>query len=418
MILYHDVPSCQGVENVLRRAKQLADLRYTPVRALPTVVKVLSANDDGEANYAELRSPAHLPLTGVIYSSVRRTETYVGFNISPETFLTAVSDPYSVVYEKPIEGVNQNVHNHYGIVCSCFASYCMNLHYRTACRYWPSIPGVHPVDSSKLENLALADVVLHVKKHIALITDIERDAEGNVHYITVSESVLPQIRVTRFTPEEFRGYWLDKEFKIYRYDGVKDVPYTPDPFAPVPGDPEMPVPKINRILMPDFGNKANYKKGLEPVELHVFDPAYGKVEVTDPDGCVSAAAVENGKVQLLPEKTGIYTACAVKDGSGEKSDAVTFRITDLTIASDKEAYAPGEMIRLAVRNPEKDPIIAWQANNHANDKGAGAGWLDLREETEISVPMPEKAEEVELYLIARNSFGCYSSQRIVLKRLM
>ena len=189
MILYHDVPSCQGVENVLRRAKQLADLRYTPVRALPTVVKVLSEKDDGEPNYAELRSPAHLPLTGVIYSSVRRTETYVGFNISPETFLTAVSDPYSVVYEKPIEGMNQNVHNHYGIVCSCFASYCMNLHYRTACRYWPSIPGVHPVDSSRLENLALADVVLHVKKHIALITDIERDAEGNVHYITVSESV-------------------------------------------------------------------------------------------------------------------------------------------------------------------------------------------------------------------------------------
>ena len=76
------------------------------------------------------------------------------------------------------------------------------------------------------------------------------------------------------------------------------------------------------------------------------------------------------------------------------------------------------MIRLTIRNPEKDPIVAWQANNHANDKGAGAGWLDLREETELMIPMPEKAEEVELYLIARNSFGCYSSQRIILKRLM
>ena len=116
MLLYHDIPSSKGVENALRRAKQMAEVEYTPVKRLPIVEKCL--NSDGTQRYIENHSPVGFPIRGMIYSSVRRNEKYLGFNVSLETFITAVSNPNSVVYTRPIKGTGQHVHNYYGIVCS------------------------------------------------------------------------------------------------------------------------------------------------------------------------------------------------------------------------------------------------------------------------------------------------------------
>lgn len=413
MQLYHDIPYCQGVENALKRAKQLAGLTYTPVLPLPIVDKLRGPSGErADSMNVETHWPAWLPAKGVLYSSVRRYETYVGYNISPETFVTALSNPHSVMYTKPIQGTGQNVHNHYGIVCSCYVSYCLNLHYRTNCARWPSLPGIHEVDTSRLENIQLADVVLNAKYHIAIVTDIERDVDGNVHYISVSESTLPLVRTTRFTPEEFRGYWLQNDYIVYRYDGVKDVPYTPDPFAPIPGDPDMPEPFINRSLMPDYGNKANYRLGEEPVELSVFEPDCREVEITGPDGDTFRIPVEGGFARVLPEKTGVYrAACVLGDGL---SPAVEWCVTDLVITPEKTAYSFGETVNLQYRNATEDPILGWVYVRHDIHKGSGSGWLDLRKEGAVTIPGPTAAGEMELILVARNAFGCYSSRRVVL----
>ena len=414
MQLYHDIPSSKGVENVIKRAKRLVQFKYTPVKPLPIVEKVRAASGlRADSFNIETHSPAWLPIKGVLYSSVRRLETYVGFNISPETFLSALSNPNSVMYKQPVTGTGQNVHNHYGIVCSCFVSYCLDIHYRTNCARWPSMPGIHEVDMSELENIRLADIVLNIKEHIAIVTDVERDAEGKVHYIWVSESTMPFVRTTRFSSEEFQKYWLDHKYIIYRYDGVKDVSYEPDPFAPVDGDPDMPVPFINRSLMPDFGNKANYRKGEQPVELSVFEEGCEAVEVTDPDGEKTIWPVDDGFVKLDPQKIGIYQAtCIRKDG---RSEAVSWCVTDLIIEPEKSTYRLGENVTLKIKNPAKDLIIDWQYNRRENDKGCGSGWVDLKNETEITIPGPGTAAPVELYLIAKNEYGCYTSRRVLLQ---
>ncbi len=412
MLTYHDKPSSQGVENAIRRAKQLACLSYTPILPLPIVEKIRKA--DGSSANAETYSSAWLPRQGLLYSSVRRHETYIGYNISLETFFSALTNPNSVVYQKPITGTGQNVHNYYGIVCSCYASYCLNLHYRTNCARWPSIPGIHKVDTSALENIQLADVVLNVKKHIAVVTDIERDADGKVYFIHVSESTLPFIRTTRFTPEEFRNYWLQDGYEVYHYDGVKDVPYTPDPFAPVEGDPTLPVPFINRSLMPDFGNKANYRKGEQPVEISVFEAGCEQVEVTDPDGKKTLLPVENGFVRLVPDKVGLYeAACVRKEGH---SEPVCWCVTDFEVTADKETYRFGEEIGLTFRNPAEDPILGWVYVRKDTDKGAGSGWLDLRQkEGTVTIPGPLQGGEIILRLVAKNDFGCYISRQITVE---
>ena len=50
------------------------------------------------------------------------------------------------------------------------------------------------------------------------------------------------------------------------------------------GDPVLPKPEITRALMLDYGNKANYRVGDEPVEISVFEQGWDAVEVTDPTG--------------------------------------------------------------------------------------------------------------------------------------
>lgn len=410
MRLYHDIPESTGMENALKRAKQLQNLTYTPVKKLPTIYKKINADDS--ISLVENLEPEGVPIEGVIYSSVRRNEKYVGFNISPETFISAVANPDSVVYTDPIEGTGQNVHCFYGIVCSCFASYVHNLHYRTPCIKWPEIPGISEVDLSRLENIKLCDLVLDVKTHIGVITDIERDVDGKIHYITVTESALPKIRTTRFTPEEFRTAWIETGFKIYRNANLHSVTYAPIPFVHIDDDPDV-EPFINKAIMLDRGNRANYLKGDEPVKISVFDERCTAVEVTWPDGTVAEFPATDGKVMLAPEQRGFYSACCVyPDG---KSAPVQWCVVDLKLEIDKAVYEFGEPVTISFDSPSGDSVVAYQFSEAGTDRGRGSGWIDSLTSGTVTIPGATKPCKAVLIIVARNAFGDYASRRIPLE---
>ena len=138
MTLTHDLPASRGVENGLKRAKRLVTARFTPIRRFPIVIPTSYA--DGSSVMQEAYAGPWYPHTGMPYSSVRWVEKYIGYNVSFETFYTALSNPDSVVYTKPITGTGQNVHNHYGVVCSCFASEVLDFPYRVPCIRIPNVP--------------------------------------------------------------------------------------------------------------------------------------------------------------------------------------------------------------------------------------------------------------------------------------
>ena len=100
MKLTHDVPQSQGAANALKRAKQMVNIAYTPCKAMPIVTKVFDENV--QPSMVRSFSIPGFPLQGIVYSSVRRVEKFVGYNVSPETFVTAVANPNSVIYNKLI----------------------------------------------------------------------------------------------------------------------------------------------------------------------------------------------------------------------------------------------------------------------------------------------------------------------------
>lgn len=398
--LIPDNPDSVGMHNALRRAKQLAELRWTPVRPLPAGIK---AEIEGEKRFYSIFLPAWRPQTGANYSAARFNEKYIGYNVSIETYMTALSNPESVLYTRSLHGRAPLSSAYYGTVCSEFVSYVLDMPFHIDCQQWPFLDGIECIDPEPLENLRLCDVLNERTRHTAIITGINRDEAGNVMEITVTESTLPHVQSRTFTPKEFVEYWLKDGYEILRYHKIGQVTYTPSPWVPIEGDPETERPEPNAVLMPDYGDKSNYLLG-EAVTLSVFDARCKEVEVALNDGSAERYAVASGKVTLQPERPGFYRAAAIS--GDEKSKAVEFCVVDAAVATDKLHYKDGEPVQVSCSCATGDRLLGWVLKTPELAKVWGY--------PEENGHVPESAVlsrgEYRIIALYQNLYGVYSSR--------
>jgi len=435
MNLKHDIPENEGVANGIRRARQMTGFRWTPVASLPASIAYLNM-DTGERQRFPMRLNAFFPQTGMIYSSVTKYQKHIGFNVSFETFVTALSDPMSVIYKFNVAGKGRgNANCWYGTVCSCFASYVMNLNERWICRNWSEVEGVSYLGKPEADELRLLDIVLNTKCHIAIVTDILRDDSGKVHLIEVSETTIPLTRATYFTPEEFKGYWYGKEFEIYRKSGLESIPYTPSPFvhvefAPdrgIASDPYLPAYVCNGEILPDQGNKSNYLEKQEIV-LDILSPGFDCVEVEN-ENAETVRFEINGNTAVIPadspfHKPGFYKAAALCRESGKISEACEYAVTGLSLracdgietsqdADNPSVIAAGSQVRISFSGSEKDkPYLIFIYR--LKDGGETARFRVCEEDRCAGfcrIEFPENEEETYYVLMtARNAYGEYTSE--------
>ena len=403
MALIHDVPVSQGVVNVIKRAKQFVNLSWVPRN--PIAAGYQSRGPEGKKSL-EAFLHAHRPRTGVIYSSSREYEKFVGYNVSLETFMTALENPNSVLYTRPLHGRGRSMFSYYGIVCSCFASYVLDLPYRTTTGNWVKWTGCEEldVDMSDLEQLQLCDILLN-KSHVAVIIDIARDENGMVQELQIAESTLPTCTALTFTRETFLHYWLEDSYKLYRYPHLDKVTYTPTPYSPVDGDPVLERPAENKVFMADFGNRANYELG-ESVEFSVFRSGWDTVKVTADDGREWKIPVAEGKAVFTAETVGHYTAVCL-GGEGE-CRPVEFCVVNIVVSGEKDRYVAGEKVKISFRNEMPDTVFTYVLNtdNH---------FLRLQgmlTEAEIAAGCVEIGQDLAagnyyVTVMAKNEFGVY-----------
>lgn len=411
MQLYHDIPKSKGVENALKRARQMLDIRWTPVERFPSGIS--SSEPEGAP---KIRRDFHYapwcPLTGMAYSSTRRNEKYVGYNVSLETFMTALYNPKSVLYTRSYHGDQEikNMLSYYGIVCSCFGSYVCGFPYRTSGERIIDDPDVTEVDTTQLEDLELCDLVIKRGHHVTVITDIQRDVEGKVQLITVSESVLPLCRSNEYTPELFRRHWLDTGYHAYRYAGVHDQTYEPSPYVHVEGDPELEMPPVNTALMSIFGDKANTRLD-EAVEFTVFEKDWEAVEVTAPDGAVTALAIENEAAVFTPSQAGFHTAVCRKGDA--VSQAVRFCVTDSAVTADAETVKKGGTLELTFRTAAPETPLLYIINRVEACTERQRGYFTAEEMAagKATVTVNVVPGDYYVYTVARNEYGFYASTR-------
>lgn len=380
-MLYPDQPGSQGVANGLRRAAQMTNFEWNPLKPIPGVI--FYYDKEMNKNYLEYYIQAGLPQKGVIYSSARIVDKHIGFEVPLETYATALRNPDSVLYTRCLHGTSgHGVGCWYGIVCSAFASYVHNLPRQVVCAEWPTYPGVSRLDITApedLDGLRLLDIVLNPKTHIAVVTGILRDIEGHVRKVEVSESTLPTCRRLWYTPEEFRTYWFERGFAIFRNENVDDIPYQPNPYSYVEGDEELidesnfvdfQIAKRPRGFMSDYGNKANYALG-EPVVFSVFDPAIREIEVMDENEESVTLTVEEGKASFTPGAAGVYHAYAVNSEGLE--EVVEWYVFDFRVSLDKKIYKVGEPITVTFRDAQnQDGVFRYYLKNQPRYKKLAA----------------------------------------------
>lgn len=343
------LPDSPGKANILARAAQATDIRWTPVRDVPTYTKATG----------KTVLPAGVEVTGLPYSSTEPTDKFICENLTFETFLSAVSNPDSALYTKDLNG-HRNSWTSFGIVCNGVVRHALNIRRRYSTKRFLDVPGMRmiaPAGCYRPEDIQLGDVLrIHnsERSHVSMITGIFVDEAGAVKEIEISEGIRPHCTRRTFTLEDFYEKHQLK-YDLLRYDYADQVP--------PPEEIRFPQPKSIGV---DYGDRSNYLFG-EDVVLSVFAEGAQQVSLSR-DGVSCQALTITGK-QTLQLEPGCYTATHSATG-----DSVSFRV-----------------IRPDIQYWIKDGMLTVHASS--SDPDSRVLCMDLREASQAEVTVPDPLPE-------------------------
>ncbi len=396
-MLISSKPKNEGEAAVIARARQLTDFKWTPVRDVPTYLSLTKGNGV---------LPAGVEQTGFPYASTERIDKFFCENISFESFLTAIPNPDSKLYQAGHASLRAC---NFGVVCNGLVRYALGIRERVNTQNWSSLPGMRQIKQKgeyTVDEMQLCDV-LHAygegRNHVSLITDIIRNEDGKIEFVEVSEAVRPTCKRKSYTPEEY--YEAFKLFSLWRYDLLGSVP---------PLDEEQNtllfesgLEKISPSIAVDNGNKSNYRLG-EEILISVFGEEENVVVLSRGGEAIEEIKVYgNAKIAITLER-GYYTA-SLKNGGERVEFAVT--IPEISYECD------GKSITVHIDPMDKkSKILHMELRKKINKEGFGglAKVLPLTEEEKksgiIKRPIPENAENFKIYF--ENEYGVWTHKMV------
>jgi hypothetical protein len=296
-------PKNEGERAALARSHQLTELVWTPVRDVPTLFQRKNCV-----------LPAGVPVNGFPYASTEKTDKFITENVSIRTFLSAIKNPDSKLYQP---GQAQYYVCNYGIVCNGLARYAFGIPYRVSTKCWETIPGMRRVADHgcyKAEDIRLLDVLYAFgegRNHVALVTDILKDESGAIREIEVSDAVRPSCHRVRYDLDAFFEKW--KLFHLDRYDYLADVPPVNEADAALLrdyADGSAPNP-----IEVDNGDFSNYLLGQIAV-ISTFTEGEDTVEIIRDGEIVEAYDISGRTMRSFePTARGYYTARLKNNGA-------------------------------------------------------------------------------------------------------
>jgi len=316
-----DVPS-QGALNAIMKAYQMTDIEFTTQGSF-------HANPGKDYNAEE-------KVKGLIYSSVKETNSFVGMDVSFHTFMTAIHNPRSVIYTEDVSKPpyhGQNCGSYYGTVCSGLVSYAFGLRVYQKTYDYPSSKYFQIVEDQSSLGVHLADVI-NSGGHVQLVTRIWRNPQdGKAEEIEICEAVHSGCRrVTLSGSELNRLLTLKKnQRKLYRYKYLDSVKYSPlTNFVAVEGEQLMPF-RYNDDICTNRGDKSCYIVG-DTVILNLAK-GYRKMEIYKDSKLFKSFSIgRNIDVIIADLPFGDYKARLVK---GKKRSEFTYwKVIDTNVSID------------------------------------------------------------------------------------
>lgn len=297
--LFADVPANQGVKNALLNMQQLVKLTYKPLADIP------QQNGDLKAGSTYRGAP---------YSSSRLEQLYIGSNVSFHTFMTALQNPNSYLYTVDLgeDYGNKNGDTYYGVVCSTAVGYALGIVPNYTTYQWTEIPGMELLEQQSVYSLQLGDTIVG-EGHVVLITGIQRDKNGKICNVEVSEAGGYLTAATTYTAQKLAARFPASRYQYCRYTLIDKTQHIPSAYVPV-GDRPAQTVTYNTALIPRKGDKANWLSS-QTVEIDVLSSAYSQVEIYKDDILYSTQNIpKSNLISLADLDAGSYKA-RLKKGS-------------------------------------------------------------------------------------------------------
>lgn len=315
-----------GAMNAVKKAHQMTDLPIIPA-------VTFTSNSTAKEKYV-----AGKKYKGVIYSSVKEINTYVGQDVSFHTFMTALHNPRSVLYtdrldQPPYHG--ENCRAYYGTVCSGLISYALGFKITQRSSDILVEDNFELIADQSAKGIRLADLICK-NGHPRLVTGIMKDINGKIISIEISFAANSGCKRYEVKGEDAFNRMLKKNnFKIYRYKELyKNTSYIPaNNFVAVDGEKQS-FFTYNDAICANKGDKSCYVTG-EDVTLNVFEGG-DKVEIYKDSKLYKEISINHKDTNLILKKYpyGDYQARVVT--GKKKSDYTCWKVIDVNVRIDKE----------------------------------------------------------------------------------
>jgi hypothetical protein len=392
-MLHSTLPQTPAQAAVIARSRQLTDFCWTPVRDVPTYIK-------GTGNTV---LPAGVPVVGFPYASTEVTDKFFCENVSFESFVTAIANPDSKLYQPGQAAFNAC---NYGIVCNGVARYALGIRRRVSTLRWHVIPGmnmVKPAGEYTFEDMQLCDVLLctlgGIRNHVAMITDLLRDENGVVQQVEVSEAIRPHCVRRSFDVDEYEKMF--GLFGLWRYEYLEDAP---------PFDTEQDkllhsgLDKVTPSITVDNGNHSNYLVSQQVI-ISTFIDTDDVIEIYRNGQLIQSLPVRGRAVIPYAPSEGSYTLRLQKSGGN-----VEFCVCDARIRHKSE----NGLITVTVDGCTEGSRILYFDFRQAAAAGAKAASLEKYEELTYEEkrkgtwtrPIPQNGANFKVYF--ENKYGVWT----------
>lgn len=359
-----DWAESEGERTVLRRAAQIALIQWTPLKDVPNNIGFFSAGKT---------------VTGIPYSSTKQINKYVGLDVSFHTFMTAVHDPYSVLYtenlgKEPYNGVNCACY--YGVVCSTALCYAFDFGVPYVASRFPEIDGIEKIEPFDINYLKTGDI-LQNSNHVFMIFRISKKPDGTVDFFNLFEASGTKAGLKTCSLESLCER-IDKDgLTAYRYKNIDKVSnYEPSQYIRIEQEPPK-VVSYNNELCPNRGDCSVYRTD-DPVIIDVLDGSYKEIVLEQNDVelyCEPITGNQNDLGTLLP---GFYKAY-LRDGT-RKSESVDFLVAEPIVSvnlTDKVHFdfscSQGQPLYCVITNN----VGAFKSTYRFTEEDIKRGYVDL-----------------------------------------
>ena len=218
-------PSSLFEQNAYIRALQYSSLIWIPKKPVP--------RQGGERYF-----PANEKRQGMLYAEGAYQDKRVGYDVSLYTFLTALNNPYSLLYTENInESHSHSAHGityhgdsnsgaYMGVACNSYVYWVLGSMIPFSSYETAGLANergiVNRIEEQSSQALHLMDI-LQIPGHVRMITRLWTDRNKSIKAIEISEALGGGVQNTRVSSDAFDEWLNDSQYTIYRFNSTYSV---------------------------------------------------------------------------------------------------------------------------------------------------------------------------------------------------